>query len=93
MCTVCPTEKSHTFDQQKPLSEMHLFWTNMTAIMAIWLQMKIIFGNRKNITKRQGIDPYVSEAQATARSGYVVRAPPPASILIQQQRSFTDFLF
>ena len=38
-----------------------------------------------------GIDPYVSKVQATARSGFVVRAPAP--ILIQQQRSFTDFLF
>ena len=38
----------------------------------------------------QGI-PYVSEIQATARSEFAVRAPAP--ILIQQQRSFTDFLF
>ena len=38
----------------------------------------------------QGI-PYVSEVQATARSRFAVRAPAP--ILIQQQRSFTGFLF
>ena len=46
------------------------------------------------VERRQGI-PYVSEVQATARSGFAVRAPPPAPapILIQQQRSFTDFLF
>ena len=39
----------------------------------------------------QSINPYVSEVQATARSGFAVRAPAP--ILIQQQRRFTDFLF
>ena len=43
--------------------------------------------------QNQAIHPYVSEVQATARSGFAVRAPPPAPILIQQQRSFTDFFF
>ena len=35
--------------------------------------------------------PYVSEVQATVRSGFAVRAQAP--ILIQQQRSFTNFSF
>ena len=35
--------------------------------------------------------PYVSEVQANALSVFAVRAPAP--ILIQQQRSFSDFLF
>ena len=47
----------------------------------------------KTAEQSQGINPCVSEVQATARSGIAVRAPPPAPILIQQQRSFTDFLF
>ena len=38
----------------------------------------------------QGI-PYVSEVQATVRSGFAVRAPAP--ILIQQQRSLANFSF
>ena len=64
--------------------------------MAILAPNENNFWQRKNITKWRNkvkvlLNPYVSEVQATSRSGFAVRAPVP--ILIQQQRSFTDLLF
>ena len=47
----------------------------------------------KTAEQSQGIDPYVNEIQATARSGFAVRAAALAPTLIQQQRNFTNFLF
>ena len=44
----------------------------------------------KTAEQGQGIDPYVSEVQATAQSGFALRAPPPALILIQQQFQIDD---
>ena len=57
--------------------------------------MSILAPNENNFWQRKNvnIDPYVSKIQVTTRSGFNVRAPLPAPILIQQQRSFTNFLF